>query len=245
MKLKFLTSWIILSLVLTSSLQTTGHGTTPEQVAIWKKRYQEGAALEKQGKLDEALAVFTEILSQDPEARGSLFMSGVILIRTFQFQEALPFMLRFRNLEPLDIRGTISLIKIYQALGDSAQVNLLRQSLVAERAEGKNPRLNQLLSYERELIPLKNKRTLSVQDNLDPSPTRFTWAYVLLDSQHRIIRRLELTKVQAPNAVQYALAEVKSDQGRTSDYKILALMDQLPDYATARAKAVEILQTTP
>lgn len=245
MKYKLIPTWITLIIIFTSILPISGLAATPEQVTIWKKRYQEGAALEKQGKLDEALAVFTEILSQDPDARGSLFKSGVILIRKFQFQEALPFMLRFKKLEPQDVRGTIALIKIYQSLGDSEQVNLLRQSLVTERAGGKNPRLNQMLSYERELIPMKNNRTLSVQDNLDPSPTRFTWAYVLLDSKNVILRRLELTRVQAPNAVQYALAEVKSDQGRTSNYKILSLLDQLPDYLTARAKAVEILQATP
>jgi tetratricopeptide (TPR) repeat protein len=219
-------------------------GAAPEQVVEWKKRYQEGVALEKEGKRMEALAVFSKILEEDPNARGSLFMSGSILIRQFDFKGALPLLEKFQQLEPDHEGGIIALIKVHQALGNTEKVELGRKSLLDARKSGKNPRLRALLSYEREVISRKEGQGgyISVQENLEENPNRFIWAYVELDEKNVMLRRLEWTAVAAPNAVQYALGEPKSEKGVTAKYKIHRLLSEKPDYAKAREIALDILQ---
>jgi len=218
------------------------NASTPEQVIDWKLRFQQGATLAQEGKSNEALAIFTKILSEDPEARGSLLMSGLVHLRKFQFAEALGFIERFRKLEPDHEAGLIGMIKIQQGLGDVAAVEPLRLQLQALRAAGKNPRLQAMWSYEREVLPYKKDYTISVQENLEEQAGRFVWAYVVLDSKNVILRRLEWTKVTMQGATNYALGETKLVNGLTNDYKIHRLVKELPDYSKAKSIALEILK---
>ncbi|NJK91186.1 MAG: hypothetical protein HC904_04730 [Blastochloris sp.] len=216
------------------------HATSPEKVADWKKRYQDGVQLEKEGRRDEALAVFKGILAEDPQARGSLLMSSLIHARNYEFEKALPFLTSFRQLEPDHEGGLIAGIKIYQGLGRLAEVEALRGQLLTQRASGKNPRLQNLLSYERELLP-RPDGTLSVQENLDEKPDRFLWAYLVLDSKNVLQRRIEWTPVSVPSGTHYALSENFLENGKTNQVKIHRLLPEKPDYSTARRIALRLL----
>jgi tetratricopeptide (TPR) repeat protein len=223
------------------------HAGTPEQVAEWQKRYQQGVQLEKAGKREEALSVFTGILKEDPNAPGSLLMSGLIQTRRFDFASALPFLEKFHELQPDHEGGLIALIKVYQSLGHSDRVEFYRKKLLEDRQSGKNQKLRTLLSYEREVIPRKglDGGYISVQENLEDGPNRFIWAYIMLDEKNRILRRLEWTMLTTPNGTQYVLGEPKVEQGLTQDYKIQRLLTTKPDYARARELALSVLITSP
>lgn len=218
------------------------HSATLEQVADWKKRYQEGVALEKEGKRDEALTVFSKILEEDPGARGSLLMSGLIHIRQGNCGAAMPLLQKFQQLEPDHEGGLIAMIKAHQALGNTEQVELFRKKLLSDRSSGKSSRLKLMLSYEREVILQKNGTTISVQENLDESPGRFIWAYVVLEGKNVMQRRLEWTRIEAPGGSQYVLGEAKTEKGLTAQYKVHRLLNEQPDYAKAREMALHLLK---
>jgi len=236
--LKAVAGCLLLCGLLPFSLLQAG---TPEQMTDWKKRYQEGVVLEKDGKRDEALAVFSKILEEDPGARGSLLMSGLIHIRKGDCGAALPLLQKFQQLEPDHEGGLIAMIKAHQALGNTEQVELFRRKLLSDRSSGKSSRLKLMLSYEREVILQKDGTTISVQENLDESPGRFIWAYVVLDSKNVMQRRLEWTRIKAPGGAQYVLGEPKTERGLTNQYKVHRLFNEQPDYSKARGLALAIL----
>jgi tetratricopeptide (TPR) repeat protein len=224
------------------SLAQALYSGTPEQVADWKLRFQKGVALEKQGLRDEALAVFTQILAEDPQARGSLLMSGLIHLKQGQAKKALDFLEKFQQLEPTHEGGLIAMIKVHQSLGQMEQVERYRKKMLEERNSKKNPLLAQLLSYEREVVPLADGNSLSILENLEQGPERFIWSYVVLDKKNTVLRRLEWTRIKASTSMQYALGEAKLQNGLTDQYKIHRLLNEEPDYLKARELALTLLK---
>jgi tetratricopeptide (TPR) repeat protein len=229
---------------------------TEGKIQQLKLEFQKGRALLESGKPREALAVFSPILAQDPEARGSLVLSGVACNELGQFAEAAPFFERFLKLEPANEIGLIGAIKANQSLGRTQEVERLRGILERERKAGTNKHLANLLSYERETVFLSSGERVSIQEAFDPGPLTPRWTYLLIRNKKEIVRRLELTLAPEKEAAQmrqlqppgktgqdlYLFGEPVHDGKGVQSYKIIKVAWELPAYEAARTWALDTLQ---
>lgn len=217
---------------------------TVEQVKELRQRYEQAIRLYQEGEYSKSIELFEHNLAVDSASKGSLLFSGLAYLQLGQFEKADERFVRFLKLEPLNEVGLIGAIKARQTLGQAAEVERLRKILQDERDSGKNPRLNALLSYERQTIRLPDGSQISILENLDKNGT-YVWAYLLVASDKKVVkRRLELAPAPPETAgVKFLLGEVQSEGGKTTGYKIHRFYTALPSFEKAREEAVKLLES--
>ncbi len=243
-----------LLLILLLPLPTFSAPTTPpEKTKALRQRFEEGCNLVAQLRLEPALEVFGGILREDPEARGSLLMSGIVLNQLHRFAEAAPFFERFVRLEPNHEQGLIGAVKAFHGAGREGDAEPYRLRLFQMRKTGKSEKLKVLASYEREIIPSADGRWISVQEYFDEADLRPKWSYLQMKNEKTIGRRLQLNLMpeseaklaRAANASfgpgkVYTLSEAIYENGEFKRTKIHRLVSGNTPYAEVKRMALEV-----
>lgn len=228
---------------------------TPDKTQTLRQRFEEGCKLAAQDRPGPALEVFAGILAEDPQARGSLLMSGIILNQQRRFADAAPFFERFARLEPDHEQGLIGTVKAYHSTGRAAEAEPYRLRLFQLRQMGKSPKLKVMASYEREIIGWEDGRWISVQEYFDAVDLRPKWAYLLMKDDKTIARRIQLNllpEAEAKIARQanpalgqsrvYALSEPIYEGGTFVRTKIHRMVSGDTAYAEAKKMALDVFQ---
>ena len=227
--------------------------TTPDKTKELRQRFEDGCKLVSQNRAEPALEIFSGILREDPEARGSLLMSGIVLNQQRRFAEAVPFFQHFTRLEPDHEQGLIGMVKACQSSDRESEAEPYRLHLFQLRQSGKSAKLKVMASYEREVIPRNDGRWVSVQEYFDEADLRPKWAYLLLKDEKTIARRLQLNllpeseaKIARTNNASfgpgkiYALSEAIYEGGEFKRSKIHRLVSGGTSYAEAKKLALEV-----
>ena len=236
----------LLALLFVCLLHPATAEPTPEQIAAWKSRFADGVRQVEQGKFTEALAVFDGILAEDPEARGSLLMSGIALNHLGRWEEADRRLTRFLSLQPNHVTGTLAAVQARQGLGKTAEADRFRDQLRRLRREGKDARLNAMKSFERERELRPNGAIWVVLETFQPEGTDAVWAMLALDAGRKQTRRLEWAPVPPDSGQKgYVLGEPIYQDGTLVRYKIHRLAADLPTYDAARTALAEVMAVVP
>lgn len=168
----------------------TGYGqaVTPDRQKELRERFLQGKQLVDQKRYLAALDIFKSILQEDPQARGSLLMSGLAYNQLHMFSTASDHFERFLELEPDHLAGNMGALKAYQSSGKSEQALRVRKKLLELQRAGKNPRFQILLSFEREVRKLPNGKIISVQEAF-PGKEMYVWKLLLLKKDMTSIDR--------------------------------------------------------
>lgn len=245
--------WLILGLWL-GLAGVCAAAPTPERAKELRARFKQGCKFVEQNQLEPALGVFAEILQEDPQARGSLLMSGLVENRRFRFTEAAGFFGRFLALEPNHGKGLIGAVKALEGAGRGAEAAPYRERLHALRAKGDGGKLRAMASYEREIIPMAGGRWVSVQEYFDEAELKPRWAFLLMKNEQVIARRVQLNLLPEAEARTlrggnpalgtgkvYALSEEIRQGGEFKRVKIHRLLGAGSAYPAVRGMALEIL----
>ncbi|MDX6766646.1 MAG: hypothetical protein SFU85_07640 [Candidatus Methylacidiphilales bacterium] len=227
---------------------------SPEKAKEFRQRFEAGCKLAADQRIDAALETFAAILAEDPQARGSLLMSGLLLNQQYRFADATTFFSRFAQLEPDHEQGLIGAVKAFHGAGRAEEAEPYRLRLRQLRQLGKSEKLNVMASYEREIIPQTDGRWVSVQEYFEEADLRPKWSFLLLKDEKTIHRRLQLNRMPegeskiareanpsfAPGPV-YALSEAIYEGGEFKRSKIHRLVSGNIPYSEVRKMALEVL----
>jgi tetratricopeptide (TPR) repeat protein len=225
-------------------------------------RYQRGCTLDQQGRWSEALQVFQGILKEEPQARGSLLMAGIVLNKMARYTEAVEHLEKFRKLEPADFRGIVHLIQAKQALKDEAAVAELKAELIKLR---NTPPLQEglagSLSYRRERIPLSTEEGgpyMAILEFFNPELDPFVEWFADIYNGDGILKRRFLLgyessavtvsptkkeRVRASDAM--ILGEVRSQEDVPKEFIVYQRLEKRPTYAEARRAFLQLFRKTP
>lgn len=216
---------------------------TAEKVAELKTRFARGKALAEDGKFTEALKIFKGILNEDPHAKGSLFMAGVMSNQLYQFGAAADYLDQFLKLEPQHTAGLINAVKANQSLDNDAKVDLYRERLLERRRLKADPVLNLMESYERQRIALKDGGYLSILETFEPSGKDPVYTLLRMSAGLRIVSKEELAKAPADGAPEmkgnYLWAEPHYKKEIMERYEIKKVVPALPSFKELRGWIVE------
>ncbi|MGF1678415.1 MAG: hypothetical protein ACFCUX_04380 [Candidatus Methylacidiphilales bacterium] len=228
-----------------------GWAQDEEKVREWKARFEKGRLMAEQDRVAEALEIFSAILLEDPQARGSLLMSGLCYNRLHAYESAVPFFERFLKLQPDHVSGTLGAIKALQSSGRTDRAEALIETLYRLRDEGTDPRLKAMLSFEREAVPQANQTSVSILQSF-PDHKGYAWRILVLDvSGKRITRQVEwkeggnmerqMMELQPDESLWILGETIFNADLEVKDYKIHQIMRRKPDYPSAVKAALDIL----
>lgn len=233
-------------------------GVSPERAQALRARFTEGCRLVEQNRLEPALEIFAEILREDPQARGSLLMSGLVENRRFRFASAADHLQRFMALEPQHEQGLIGLIKALHSNNRAADAEPYRLRLHHLRSSGKSEKLRAMASFERQIIPLADGQWISAQEYFEEADLRPRWAWLLMKNEQTIARRLSLNRLSSADSAElqstqpslgpgrvYALSETLYEKGESRGTKIHRLLPASSTFAETTRLATEILTSAP
>lgn len=219
-----------------------------------RQRFEEGCRLVAQNRLEPALEIFASILREDPEARGSLLMSGLVENQRFRFAEAAGFFERFVRLEPTHEQGLMGWIKALHGLGRVEEAEPLRLRLIQLRRSGKSAKLRVMASYEREVVPQAGGAWISVQEYFDEADMRPRWAWLKMKKERVMERHLQLVRLPESEARQlresnpalgpgpvFALSELVYEGEEFRRAKIHRFVSGAAGYVEVRDLALKVL----
>jgi len=194
-----------------------------------RERFLQGKKLVDQKRFLSGLDIFKEILKEDTQARGSLLMSALTYNQVLMFTTASEYFDRFLALEPDHVAGNMGALKAYQSAGQKGKAIKIRTKLLELQSEGKDPRFDILLSYEREARKLPNEQVVSVQEAF-PGKETFVWKLLLLKKGMTSIERSiewkqadtsqkEIMGVDAASEL-WILGEPVYQSGELKEYKV-------------------------
>lgn len=233
-----------------SRVQAAGEPTEEELQA----RFKQGYALFEAGQYRKALATFESIRKADPDARGSLLLSGMAHLQLFEFAESADCFRRFLQLEPAHVSGLVGGIKAHQAIGDEEAVEKYRQALFRLKSTQADPRLEVMLNYEREMISLGGGLRLSILETFPGVESSVLYQALVLRGK-AVVRRLEWIRAEGPvrKAVEalhpdrshqtiFVLAETGGDSDGGDDYKMHEVAFESLDYSRARQAFLKVVK---
>jgi hypothetical protein len=176
----------------TNSPSATTAGTTdPAKIAELQARFEHGSALEQQGKLTEALAVYDSIIAEAPDAKGSLLHAGKISIKLNNLLKADEYLTKLHALVPDFPEAFELLIQINQTLKRDIKVEHLIRDFRALHDSGKNSQLAD--HFIREIIPVTADQNLIMTEFFDYLQKPNTkWRGQIINSDGNIKRQFEL-----------------------------------------------------
>ena len=230
----------------------------PAKAADFMKRFQQGEALEQQDKLKEALTIYEGILTEQPDAKGSLYHAGVISYELDDLTKADDYLSRLHALVPEFPDATIKLIEINEALKHDVKVELLIRNLQAVHDSGKNPQLSALPLFERERFALGEDEVVISQFYDYHKDPNTVWMAELFSADGKLKRRILLDydtatteKLRASDPTKYAkmevfvwLEHVIKDQ-RVKELDVYLQIFQRPDYNKFRSAMLLIMANPP
>ena len=231
---------------------------TPAQIADYQKRFQDGYALEKAGKLPEARAIYDGILAEQPDAKRSLLEAGRVSLDLNEPAKADAYLDKLHKLVP-DFPDAIELlIQANQALRRDVKVDRLVREFRTLHDSGQVPGFSDSLYFERERVQLDPNSQIIISQFFDFTKAPY---YVLkaelYNAQHQRQRLLllkydpdETASIRAknPNLTKdsvFILAEpfyIGDQMTRIDVYKTLL---STPDYQKARTLLLSIFVQTP
>lgn len=242
----------------------------PAKVAEFQKRFQEGLALEKSGKLAEARTVFDGILADQPTAKASLLHAGEIsyelgdLAKASEYLEKLrkvvpdPELEKLHEQHPEEFPNVLELlIQINQSLKKDVKAELLVKRLTDLRKGGGLVGLSKQLWFEREQIP-SGKDNISINQFYDFTQAPNTvWMAEVFGSTGELKRRILLnydaagtTALRAKDP-KYATTQVFTwfehviKNGKVESVNAYLQIFALPDYQKFRSALLIIIADPP
>lgn len=158
---RLLAAAVLLAAPFSLSAQTAAPAPAldPAKAEALHQRYDQGCQLAKQGKLDEALAVFDGIVKEAPQAKGSLAYAGIVELQLGKPEKALDYLNALYAAAPDDFRSLLLLVQANQALRRDIRVEEFRKKLIALRAAGTPIHgLTDTVAYPREKLFRKDGR---------------------------------------------------------------------------------------
>jgi tetratricopeptide (TPR) repeat protein len=237
-----------------TTADTGAPATTPEdaRTAALAQRFAQGQAVEAQGNLEQARAIFDSIIADAPDAKGSLREAGLISVQLGDYVKADDYFSKLHAQVPDYPMAIEMLIQINETLKHDAKVEImlkeLRDLYAAGKLDPKRP------YFVRERIPLPGGDVLRITQFFDyRQPPDCAWMADLLDAQLHRKRWLavnydpEVTAQmrQDPklaNAEQFLLVDnVMDGTGKVVRIDCYQQFLALPDYAKMRVILLETL----
>ena len=229
----------------------------PAKIAEFQKRFENGYALEQQGKLAEARAIYDGILAEDPQAKRSLLEAGRISFKLGELARADDYLERLREIVPDFSEAIELLIQINQALKHDVKVELLIRDFTELRASGKIPDLAASLCFVRERIHSDQQEIVISQFfdyTVDPNTV---WMAEVFDASGALKRRILLnfdpdtTRGLRARDEKYAHTQVFTwfehilKDGQVKEIDAYLQIFALPDYQKFRSAMFVILANPP
>ena len=225
----------------------------PAKVAEFQKRFADGNALEQQGKLAEARAVYDGILAEQPNAKGSLLHAGKISLELGDLQKADAYLEKLHALVP-DFTDAIELlIQINQTLGRDVKVELLLRKFreLYDQGKVKTPH------FVREVIHSDTQDIVITQFFDYTQGLNAVWMAEVRDANDNLKRRVLLTYDNAATVAlrakdpKYAQVEIFTwaepifVNGKITRIDAYLQIFALPDYQKYRSALFVILDNPP
>jgi tetratricopeptide (TPR) repeat protein len=240
-----------------SAAAASGDNLDPAKIAEYQKRFEEGYALEQQGKLVEARTIYDGILAEQPQAKRSLLEAGKISFKLGELAKADAYLERLHELVPDFPEAIELLIQINQALKRDVKAELLIRDFGELRDSGKVPELSQSLCFVRERIHL-DQQDIVVSQFFDYTQDPNTaWMAEVLDPGGQLKRRLLLnydpdaTRALRARDAKYADTQVFTwlehviKDGQVKEIDAYLQIFALPDYQKFRSAMFVILANPP
>jgi tetratricopeptide (TPR) repeat protein len=235
----------------------SGDNLDPAKVAEFQKRFQDGYALELDGKLAEALAIYDGILAEEPKAKRSLLEAGRISFKLGEMARANDYLEKLHTLVPDFPEAIELLIQINQALKRDVKVELLIRDFDALHDSGKLPELTHSICFVRERLHVdQNDIVISQFFNYLQNPNTM-WMAEVFDSTGLLKRRLLLnydadtTRALRAKDAKYATTQVFTwfehviKDGQVKEIDAYLQIFALPDYQKFRSAMFIILANPP
>jgi tetratricopeptide (TPR) repeat protein len=218
------------------------------RVAALQERFEHGKAVEAQGDLQQALAIFDGIIADAPDAKGSLREAGLISVELGDAARADGYFSKLHALVPDYPMAIEALIQINQTLKRDAKVEILIAEFKQLYDAGKVPEPY----FVRERIRLDAGREIAITQFFDyHQPRYYAWAADLFDDKHNLVRRLTVnydpdvtaTMHKDPklaNAEQFLVVDNVMTDGHVTRLDVYQQFLALPDYLKMRTVLMEI-----
>jgi len=236
---------------------TSGDKLDPAKVAEYQKRFEEGYALEQQGKLAEARTVYDGILAEEPKAKRSLLEAGKISFKLGELARADDYLEKLHALVPDFPEAIELLIQINQGLKRDVKVELLLRDFRDLHDSGKVPQLSSSLCFVRERIHLDAQDIVISQFFDYTQDPNTVWMAEVFDTGGELKRRLllnydpETTRALRAKDAKYAATQVFTwfehviKNGQVKEIDAYLQIFALPDYAKFRSAMFVILANPP
>lgn len=226
----------------------------PAKVAEFQKRFEQGYALEQQGQLVEARAVYDGILAEEPKAKRSLLEAGRISLKLGELEKADAYLEKLHALVPDFPEATELLIQVNQALKRDVKVLRLITEFTELHASGRVPEFAQSLNFVREQVRLDPANTVIFAQyfNYTVGPN-IVWKAQVLDAAGKVKRQLVLIydvrgtqdlRQKDPkfaNSEQFLLVEDVLKNGQVGQIDAYFQMFSLPEYKKVRNTMLAII----
>ena len=229
----------------------------PAKIAEYQKRFEQGYALEQQGKLVEARAIYDGILAEEPKAKRSLLEAGKISFKLGELAKADDYLEKLHMLVPDFPEAVELLIQINQQLKRDVKVELLLRDFRELHDSGKIPELSRSPCFVRERIHL-DAQDIVVSQFFDYTQDPDTvWMAEVFDSGGQLKRRLllnydaETTRALRAKDAKYAGTQVFTwlehvlKDGQVKEIDAYLQIFALPDYQKFRSAMFVILANPP
>jgi tetratricopeptide (TPR) repeat protein len=229
----------------------------PAKVAEYQKRFEEGYALQGQGKLAEARAIYDSILADQPEAKRSLLEAGRVSFELGDDAKADEYLEKLHEIVPDFPEAIELLIQINQALKRDVRVELLTREFTDLRSSGKVAQLTSSLCFVRERIS-RSPDTIVVSQFFDYTQDPNTvWMAEVFDATGQIKRRLLLnydpdaTRALRAKDAKYGSVQVFTwfehvmTNGHVTAINAYLQIFALPDYNKFRSAMLILLANPP
>ena len=239
------------------SAAKSGDNLDAAKVAEYQKRFEEGYALQQQGKLAEARTIYDGILAEEPHAKRSLLEAGRISFKLNDLAKADEYLEKLHAQVPDFPEAIELLIQINQALKRDVKVELLLREFRELHDSGKAPELSQSLFFVRERLQF-DKQTIVVSQFFDYTQDPNTvWMAEVFDTGGELKRRLllnydaETTRALRAKDAKYAGTQVFTwfehviKDERVKEIDAYLQIFALPDYQKFRSAMLVILATPP
>jgi tetratricopeptide (TPR) repeat protein len=235
----------------------SGDDNDPAKIAEYQKRFQEGYALEQDGKLAEARAVYDGILAEQPQAKRSLLEAGKVSFKLGELEKANDYLTKLHQIVPDFPEAIELLIQINQALKHDVKVELLIRDFRELHDSGKIPELSQSLCFVRERIHADAQEIVISQFFDYTQDPNTVWMAEVFDTngllQHRLLLNYDADSTRALRAkdAKYQTTQVftwfehKLVAGQVKEIDAYLQVFALPDYQKFRGAMFIILANPP
>jgi tetratricopeptide (TPR) repeat protein len=234
-----------------------GDDLDPAKVAEYQQRFQQGYALEQDGKLAEARAIYDGILAEQPQAKRSLLEAGRISFKLGELPRANDYLTKLHAIVPDFPEAIELLIQINQALGHDVKVELLIRDFDLLHDSGKIPELSRSICFVRERIPSSPQDIVISQFFDYMKDPNTVWMAEVYDASGQLQRRLLLnydaegTRALRAKDAKYQTTQVftwyehKMVNGQVKEIDAYLQVFALPDYQKFRSAMFVILANPP